>query len=424
MDTRRGFLRQSAAAGLALGAAGLVPRLAMATTPIWLNTPFHGGDAKAMEILVEKFNEEQDEVRIDLTQGGWTEYYAQLYNAVVAGVAPNIGICHNFRFLSTAPVLYDLADTPIGNVLELGGFEPDAFIEHAWKLCQVDGRQYGIPLDQNMLGLYYNRSIFKEAGLDPDSPPSTREEFEAACAAIKKIGKLPFHPALSGAPRWIRRSWFILFWGLNGKLIENDQAAFNTDAGRESLQYLVDMVHERGWNQPGTDGNKQFLAGELGMTYNGTWFYLTVEDSGVDYGCAEVPQFFDTRTTWGTTHNLVLPKQPDNSALEDKLKASVTGLKLLEANSRLWGEFGGHVPMYKASLESPELRQSRTWAKTLHVFAEMAFGGVFHSEPVHPRLVEFDAAIQPTIQQAYNGSISVKDALDKAEKDANAALKG
>lgn len=422
MQQRRGFLRASGATGLALATVGLWPGLARAQTPIWINTPFHGGDAAAMEIIVRQINEQQGDIRFDLTQGGWTEYYAQLQNAVVAGVAPNIGICHNFRFNATHPVLYDLEDTPVGNVLELTGLGADDFIPHAWQLAQHDGRQYGIPLDQNMIGFYYNRAIFEEAGLDPDTPPDDGAAFEVACEAIKAIGKIPFHPAFGSEPRWIRRAFYIMHWGKGGELIENDAAAFNTETGRQALQYLVDMVHERGWNQPGTNANNQFLAGELGMLFNGTWFYLTVERAGIDYGCGLMPKFFDERVTWGTTHNLVLPMQPQGAQHEDRLRATVRAIELMQPMTYLWGEYGGHVPMYTPALEDERLRTSNTWEKTLRYFSEMAFGGVFRS-PLHPKLVEFEAALEPHIQEAYNGTVSVADALDRAEADANAVLR-
>lgn len=424
---RRTFLKTSgtSALGVAALSAGLPRSVFSQTTPIWLNTLFHGGDARAMEIIVEKLNKEQKAFRVDLTQGGWTEYYAQLHNAVVAGVGPNIGICHNFQFLKSHPVFYPLNDTPIGDVLKLKSWSKADFIPAAWDAAQVGGVQYGIPLDQNMAGLYYNKTIFKQAGLDPNKPPKNRQEFEAACEAIKKTGKLAFHPAFNSPPRWIRRSFYILHWSAGGRLIDETgkKAAFNNKTGLETLTYLVDMVGKRGWNKPGTDANKQFLAGELGMCYNGTWFYLTLDSAPtIDYGCAPVPNWFGTQVTWGTTHNLVLPKQPKGKAHEERLRVTVDALAALVSNTHLWGEFGGHVPMYKKALEDPRLRGSKTWQKTLGVFYEMAFGGVWRTYDAHPKIVEFNAAVEPHIQEAYNGTISPQEALTRAERDGNAAL--
>ncbi len=424
---RREFLALSGcgAFGLAaLSSLGARPAWAQQVTPLWFSTLFHGGDAKAMEMIVKKLNEEQKTFRIDLTQGGWTEYYAQLYNAVVAGVAPNIGICHDFRFISTEPALYPLADTPAGNLLEVIKLGEADFVAPAWKLPQVKGVQYGIPLDQSMIGFYYNKAIFKEAGLDPETPPKTRDEFEKACEAIKKTGKLAFHPAFSSAPRWIRRAFFLLHWGGGGELIENNKAAFNTPHGLEALTYLVDMVGKRGWNKPGTDANKQFLAGELGMCFNGTWFYLTVAESKIDYGSGVMPTFYQKPKTWGSAHNLVLPKQPSGKANEERLKVAASAIKAISDNSFLWGQYGGHVPVRKAAQEDERLRSSDTWKKTLQHFAAMSQSGVFQMEPQHPKIVEFDDAIEPILQEAYNGTVSPKDALDKAEKAANDVLKG
>lgn len=423
---RRDFLTLSGRAALGLAAMSALPRSASAqqTIPLWFNTPFHGGDAKAMEMIVKKFNEDQKAMRIDLTQGGWTEYYAQLYNAVVAGVAPNIGICHDFRFISTAPALYPLAETPIGNVLDMLKLGEADFVAPAWKLPQVNGVQYGIPLDQSAIGFYYNRTIFKAAGLDPDNPPKTRAEFENACEAIKKTGKIAFNPAFNSAPRWIRRAFFMLLWSGEGQLIDGNKAAFNTPHGLESLKYLVDMVGARGWNKPGTDANKQFLAGELGMCFNGTWFYLTVAESNIDYGSGVMPTFYKKPATWSSAHNLVLPKQPAGKANEDRLRAAANALKLISDNSFLWGQYGGHVPVRKIAAEDERLRASDTWKKTLQHFAAMSREGVMRIEPQHPKIVEFDDAIEPFIQQAYNGTMPPKDALDKAEAAANNALKG
>jgi len=423
---RRDFLRTSGKMVLGLVAMSAIgrPKWASGQTPIWFNTLFHGGDAGAMQIIVKKFNEEHKDIRIDLTQGGWTEYYAQLYNAVVAGVAPNLGICHDFRFASTHPALIPLEESPIGNLLEIGGIKKDDYISFAWEFAQYNGKQYGVPLDENMLGLYYNREIFEKAGLDPSNPPDTREEFEKACEAIKKTGKYAFHPALSGAPRWVRRAWYILYWQKEGELIEGGKAAFNNRKGVEALEYLVDMVQKRGWNKAGTDGYKQFLAGELGMCFHGTFFFLTVEKIKINYGFHYVPKFFEKRATWGTTHNLVVPVQPKGKAHEEKIRTTIKVLKWISENSYLWGQYGGHVPMYIPALKDERLKKSRTWKMTLEKFSDMAFKGVFKSMPRHPKIVEINAAIQPFIQNAYNGTISAKEALAKAEKEVNKVLKG
>lgn len=423
MTTRREVLKGSAAGLLGLmGLARLAESVAAQGSAVIFNTHFHGGDADAMQMIVAKLRE--GGLNIDLKQGGITEHYAQLYNAVVAGAAPNVTTCHDFRFATMAPVLYNLDDSPVGNVFDLIGVKKADFNQQALKIANFGGVQYGVPVDFNLFGLYYNKAIFREAGLDPEQPPKTRAEFETACEKIKAIGKLPFHPALSGAPRFIRRAWYMLYWGNGGQLLNGEQAAFNNAEGREALQYLVDMVNARGWNKPGTDANNQFLSGELGMCFNGSWFYLTAEKSKLDYGCGEIPLFFKKQTTYTGTHNFVLPRQPKDAALDGKLKGSIALITAFMPNAYMWGEFGGHLPTYAPALDDARLRNSKTWNKTLKHFFAMAQAGATLVEPAHAKIVQINDAVEPHIQAAYNGTVKVDQALAAAEKAVNAALKG
>ncbi len=415
---RRNFLKMAGLLGL--GAIAAPTGGHAATSKIWFNTLFHGGDADAMEAIVKNIRSSQPDLAIDLTQGGWTEYYAQLYNSVVAGEAPQLGIVDDFRYDSVSRVLYDIQNTPAGNLLQLMGAKPDDFAQ--WNISLVDGKPLGLPLDQNGFGIYYNKTIFKNAGLDPERFPQTRAEFEAACEAIKKSGKIAYHPALSGETRFIRRAWLALLWSANGNYIENGRAAFNTDKGRESLQYLVDTVQTRGWNKPGTNGINQFLAGELGMLQNGTWFYLTVERSKIDYGCSMPPTFFEKQVAWGGYHLLVLPKQPEGKETVAKLQATAKFLKAFLPFYSTWGEMGGAVPLLNAAISDAKLHESKVWNKQLKMFADAASKGIIQAQPRHPKITDVDLAVEPFTQQAYNGTMSVKDALAKAEVEVNKVL--
>jgi multiple sugar transport system substrate-binding protein len=387
---------------------------------IWMNTLFHGGDAQAMEMMVQQFNEANDSVIIDLTQGSWTEYNAQLNNSVLAGEAPQIATVLNFAMPTMYQALVPLNDSPVGDLLEKYDIKRSDYVDYIWDIANIDGKQYGIPLDNTLLGIYYNKDLFREAGLDPENPPETLEEFEAAAEALSEIGVYAYHPGAYGASRWYRRMWYIFLWQKDGELLNDSgtQAAFNTPAGREALEYLV-SIRERGWNDVGTNGAAQFDAGELGMMINGTWHYLSLAETDFEWGFMGMPQFFDSHYTWGSNHFLVIPRQADNSLLEPAMEA----ISWLSRNSHTWGIYGGHVPIRQSALENPELRSSETWEKTLEIFTEMAFGGVYKSLPVHVKINEINAAIEPYIEEAYNGTMSVTDALSAAERDVNAVLR-
>jgi len=386
---------------------------------IWFNTLFHGGDAKAMEMIVQEFNKKNQDVQIDLTQGSWTEYAAQLNNAVMAGEAPQIGIVLNFLMPSMYPALTPLNDSPVGDLLKEFGIKREDYVEYVWDIATIGGKQYGIPLDNTLLGVYYNKDAFRKAGLNPDKPPMTMNEFVAACEALKKAGFIPFHPAAFGQSRWYRRAWYIFYWQKGGELIEGNRAAFNNQKGLEALEALV-AIRERGWNTPGTNGAAQFESGNLGMMMNGTWHYLSLANVKFDWGMMGIPKWFDKQYTWGSNHFLVIPKQTKKQ--EPLIKPAMKAIKFISENSHLWGIYGGHVPLRKSAMQNPELQQSETWKKALKTFTDMAFSGVYKSKPLHPKIGEINAAIEPYIERAYNGTISPKEALALAERDVNAVL--
>ena len=390
------------------------------------NTLFHSGDAQAMERIVEKFNEEHTDVRIELTQGQWTDYYAQLYSAVVAGNAPQIGVVHSTQLPRMAVALTPLIDSPAGDLLEAAGIRGDDFPSNMWAAGEYEGVRYLVPFDTPIMGLYYNKDIFREAGLDPEAPPETREEFEAAAQAIMDAtDKYPAHLAGFGAPRVQRRAFSYLLWQQGGELFNEDytEAAFNDELGLNALRYLVSTVQEKGWNIPDGNGYPQFAAGELGMLVAGNWFYWTALDAGVDFGVHYTPTFFDQRATWGNSHNLVIPRQPAGTP-DEVYVAAAEAIKWISENADLWGIYGGHLPAYLPVRESAALLESETWQVSLSKFARMIDEGAMHYSITHQDGAEVNAALENFIQQAYNGTITPEVALARAEAEVNAILGG
>lgn len=399
------------------------PRPAAERYSLFYNTLFHSGDAQAMERIVKLYNETHENSQLTLTQGQWAQYYAQLTNAVIAGNAPQVGVVHTNMLPEMYPALAPLEETPAGNLLEVAGIEPGNYIESLWKAGEKDGHRYLIPLDTHMFGLWYNRDIFEEAGLDPDNPPQTMEEFVAAADAIRDAGYVAFHPAEDALPRKLRRAWMVFYWQQGGELFDEGytKATFNNEQGLKALEFLVSIVQERGWNEPGTDGFKQFTAGELGMFVAGNWMYWTASESDVNWDFAPMPVFFDQPATWGNSHNLVIPKQPSGVSNEVLVKAA-EAIKWINEHSDIWGIYGGHIPAYKPALESEELQQSDTWQGALSQFADMANKGWVHYPIAHPKASQLNNAIQVHIQEAYNGTISPQEALDRAEEECNKIL--
>ena len=68
----------------------------------------------------------------------------------------------------------------------------------AMSIYSYKGVQYGIPWDQGMIGVWYNKTLFTKAGIA--APPATWSEFLADVSALKAAGIVPL--AIAGKDKW------------------------------------------------------------------------------------------------------------------------------------------------------------------------------------------------------------------------------
>ncbi len=111
-----------------------------------------------------------------------------------------------------------------------------AYEEHDWQVYDfakeavtVDGKVYGIPGEAETIGLYYNKDIFSELGLDE---PQTLADLDAAGQAVRAAGKTPV--AVGNKEGWE-----------GGHLLS---MALSSAVGSDGMQALVSG--EKPWTSP------------------------------------------------------------------------------------------------------------------------------------------------------------------------------
>ena len=133
----------------------------------------------------------------------------------------------------------------------LASFFP-SFMENS----QTGGKTWGIPFQRSTVVLYWNKELFKEAGLDPEKPPKTwAEQLEFAQKLTKRdaagnVTQWGIQIPSSGFPYW-------LFQGLStqaGAILANaagDKTDYANPAVVEALQYWVDLAQKHRVHPPG-----------------------------------------------------------------------------------------------------------------------------------------------------------------------------
>ncbi len=106
---------------------------------------------------------------------------------------------------------------------------------------QASGKIYGLPQNGYALGIYYNRKLFQGAGLNPDKPPTTWQEFRDAAKALKSSSVAGFaETSASNQGGWHFTNWMYTAGG-DLQSADGKKATFNSDKGVSVLQILKDM---------------------------------------------------------------------------------------------------------------------------------------------------------------------------------------
>lgn len=242
---------------------------------------------------------------------------------VLRTIAPSIGIRDSYRLAVSAGKTPDLAYTwPAASVLSgyarVGALAPldDYYAKYGWDQVNAfykgrnsyQGNVYGLPMEQDLMGVYYNKDLFKENGL---AVPKTYAEFEALAGALKDKQIIPV--AFGNRDRWPATNTFSLVLGLTAgrdleeKVLFGDEAWTNP-AFLKAAQTFQDWAKAdyfpRGFNGVGYDeANALFLSGRAAMTITGTWVLQDmIRGAKFDMGVFMLPPIAEgvaSGTMWG-----------------------------------------------------------------------------------------------------------------------------
>jgi multiple sugar transport system substrate-binding protein len=296
---RRQVLKAAAGAG-AVGVLGL-PRLARAETTLTIWTGFPEVQP-FYQAVADAYTKQHPEVKFTVFSTSLREMEQKLSASVPTGTGPDI---------------YDIGTNITVNFIEAGLIDPnpadiDQYLKSGpWNKFLVDfvtlnGKTYGLPLwEGSKASMFYNKAMFKEAGLDPNKPPETMEQLvEAAKKLVKfdasgKMIRSGISLRLSGQGSGIAEKFRYLLEDASAPLIVQAPSGkwhngFDNDGGRAALQFVVDAVQKHKIDDPKVQHDADaFASGNTAMLWREAWVIGDIQDKNpkLDYGTAPIPKW-------------------------------------------------------------------------------------------------------------------------------------
>jgi multiple sugar transport system substrate-binding protein len=155
-----------------------------------------------------------------------------------------------------------------------------------------DGKYYQMPWKSNPVMIFYNKDLFKKAGLDPENPPlKTYDEFLATSKKIVDSGAA--QAAIWPAPTSeFFQSWFDfypLYAAQSGgkQLVEDGKATFNDEDGQKVADFWAQMYADGLAPKEKYNGDS-FADQKAAMAIVGPWA-IAVYGDAVNWGAVPVP---------------------------------------------------------------------------------------------------------------------------------------
>jgi multiple sugar transport system substrate-binding protein len=219
---------------------------------------------------VDNYNKSQDKVQVKIDFVPADAWEQKMKAAQAAGTAPDL-LSVNYNKIAFSAAQGTIK--PLDDLLD-----PKAFTDlqdNVNDFVTVKGKHYAYPmLAEPSSVLYYNKDMFKAAGLDPEKPPVTWDEL---IADGKKLSKNRVYGLLlAGAEPEIAWSQWGLQNMVHGFPITNDwsKADINNDGFKQLLTFLGTLSKDNiipKQEPSGYTDIKSFAEGRAAMAINGSW---------------------------------------------------------------------------------------------------------------------------------------------------------
>jgi multiple sugar transport system substrate-binding protein len=235
--------------------------------------------------LVEQFEAENPGLEVVVEQLTWQSGQEKITAAVASGKPPDLVELGSTWFPAYAHqgILADWTE-------RTGEMRAEFRL---WEMCEAQGRVFGLPWLAGTRALFYNKTLFAEAGLDSSRAPGTWNELLGACKKIDGLGEdISGYGANAGERYILFKKYMPYAWSNGGGILSEDltRQIFDSSANVEALRFYLALA-EAGRIDQQAQLDQAFKEGKIGCTLTGSWLLAQIPAGAPElrYGVALVP---------------------------------------------------------------------------------------------------------------------------------------
>ena len=402
--------------------ATLIAAPVAAETELTMYYPIAVGGAltEVVDGIVAKFEEANPEIKVNaIYSGNYDDTRVRALSAIASGEPAQLAVMFSID-------AYDLIEQE-----RIVAFEDIEGVDEAWldsfypalmANSRIEGKTWGIPFQRSTIVAYYNKDMFRDAGLDPEAPPATWDEMVSMGKALTGGDTYGVMIPSTGYPYWMFQALAIQ----NGKeLMSGDglKTYFDDPAVVETLEFWKSLSTEHGIMPEGTVEwgtlRQAFLEGQTAMMWHSTGNLTAVKNNaGFDFGVAELPAQERPGSPTGGGNFYVFEDTTDAER--------AAALKLIEfmtapEQAAEWSISTGYMGVSPAAYETEALK----------AYTEEFPPALVARNQLENAVAEFSTfetarvrdGLNNAIQAALTGSTSPADALAEAQAAAERLLK-
>ena len=412
-------LKAACAAAAMLGMS--VPAMADVELTMYYPIAVGGPLTQVVDDMIAGFEEENPDVSVNaIYAGNYDDTRVRAISAIQSGDPAQLSVLFSID-------VYELLEqdliVPFDDVVDSQEDQEwlDSFYPALMGNGIVDGKVWGVPFQRSTIVLYYNKDMFAEAGLDPESPPGTWDELVEAAKALRTDNRWGIMVPSTGYPYWMFQA-FAIQNGVELMSEDGTETYFDDPKVIEALEFWRALATEHNVMPEGTIEwgtlRQAFVEGETAMMWHTTGNLTAVRnEAGFDFGVAMLPASERPGSPTGGGNFYLF-----QGSSEEEQQAALELVKYMTAPERAaeWSIATGYVGISPASYETDALM----------AYAEEFPPAVVARDQLEHAVAELSTyqtgrvreALNNAIQSVLTGSQSAEAALSEAQATADRLL--